>query len=201
MCTVPSRSQFTKTLLILIESNAYIGRDENGDNVVIGYNHDYIRDWLSREDTKDPKPFTDVAGAILRTNHDWDLESHVGSNTDGALILVVQLALGSLLLDYSILGIESAVPSAQSQAYVDRRTQPAFFGKHKTEINVKWILNVIGYMAFHLKTEHEGVLNCAYFEFSPDELAQPWTGKLQDATQPFGSKWKCAYSELALANH
>lgn len=160
-----------------------------------------MREWLSREDTEDHKnrkPFTDIVGAILRTNHDWALETHVGGNSDGALILVVQLALGSLLLDYSILGIESALPSAQTQAYIDRSIQPVFFGKHKTEINVKWLVNVIAYIAYQLKTEHEGVLNGVYFDLFPDELAQPWTGKLQDATQTFGAKWKCAYSEFSV---
>jgi hypothetical protein len=135
----------------------------------------------------------------MKTAVGFDPASRVSASTEGSMVMVIQLSLASLVLDYNVLGDYLSFHQSQVDAYADDVTQPIFVGKWKQDVNVKWCLSTLNFFSFHLNTEGgEGVLCQEYWELKKDQIAQPWTGRLKEGTQTLGTKWKGAYSKSIL---
>lgn len=127
----------------------------------------------------------------------WDHDDIVTANTDGSLVLVIQLCLTSLSLHpHYCKSNVSHFDMSQREVYTDYKSQPVFIGAWKQDINVRWLLHTVSFFKFHLKAEGEGSLAQHYEDLERDQLPQPWLGRIKEGTQPLGSHWKSAYSEL-----
>ena len=182
-------------MLTAIESNACHGRDNDGSVTTTGKNQAYFADWILQAE-EGQETYLDLIDAILLTENDWDANVVVSAKEEESLVLVVQLCLAWLFLDYEIVIQFRNFHQSQAQAYADDSKQPVFVGKWKTYINVRWLLHTLNFFACHLKVgRNEGVLCDDYFGLPNCQLPQPWVGKLQDETQALGTSWKGAYSK------
>jgi len=131
----------------------------------------------------------------MLTHNDWEPNSIVSAAKDDSLVLVIQLCLASLFLDYDIIPDSNGFHRSQAEAYADHVKQPVFVGKWKKDINVRWLLSTLNFFAYHLKTPNgEGVLCHEYWALGKDQLPKSWLGKLKEGTQALGTNWKGAYS-------
>ena len=177
------------------DSNARKGNDPAGNQVIIGLNHDYVRAWVAHGSRK----YTDIIDAVLNTEStSWVEGDIVSANTDGSLVLVIQLCLTSLSLHPQYCNnTVSHFDISQREAYADYKKQPIFVGGWKQDINVRWLLHTVNFFKLHLKASSgEGLLAQYYEELECDQLPQPWLGRIKEGTQLIGSYWKSAYSKL-----
>jgi hypothetical protein len=160
-------------------------------------NHDYIRDWVVHGKQR----HTDILDSIINTDQtSWADGDLVSANTDGSLVLVIQLCLTFLSLQPSHCNNNvSHFDMSQREAYTDHGKQPVFVGAWKQDINVRWLLHTVNFFKLHLKASGgEGVLAQQYEELELEQMPQPWLGRIKEGTQPIGSHWKSAYSKLSL---
>ena len=189
------RSHFTD--LPKQDSNARRCTNAYGVQTTIGLNHNYIREWV----THGKRRHTDILDAVLNTEQtSWYEDDVVSAKTDESLVLVIQLCLTSLSLHPdSCNSTVSHLDISQRQAYADHKTQPAFAGGWKQDINVRWLLYTVNYFKFHLKASGgEGLLAQHYEDLERDQLPQPWIGRIKEGTKPIGSHWKSACSKPKL---
>lgn len=135
----------------------------------------------------------------MLTENDWNPNRIVSAASEGSLVLVVQLCLSYLFLDYDIKTSFNHFHVSQVEAYADHAKQPVFVGKWKSDINVRWLISTLNFFTYHFKSSPgEGVLCHEYGALPRDQLPQPWLGKLHNGTQILGSNWKGAYSKQVL---
>ncbi|KAF7959187.1 hypothetical protein EAE96_002702 [Botrytis aclada] len=184
---------------LIIESNAYKSYDDNGNEMIVGRNIDYIRQYVEGSfvsGTTHAGDIIDIVDAIAKTRNDWNLKAicSVDSNAN-TRVLLIQLCLTSISWDprYCTNTI-SQFDLSQLEVYAPPARQPLFLGKWKGDLNVRWCLHVANFFKFHLKAgKGEGLLAHAYAELEQSQLPQPWLGRLKSGTQKLGSHWKGAY--------
>ncbi|TAQ86739.1 hypothetical protein B7494_g4941 [Chlorociboria aeruginascens] len=183
---------------LIIDSNATKVQDENGRQIVQGKNLEYIRKLLSRDPPGRDYEYTDILEAVLNTENNWNMESLVTARSEGSLVLIIQLCLTSLSLDPQSCNTKvSHFDLSQAEVYTCPNDQPIFMGAGKQDLNVRWLLHVVNFFKFHFKAaKGEGILSHAYRDLAPEEVPQPWIGKLKEGTQQLGSHWKGAYAYL-----
>lgn len=176
------------------ESNAREVVNSQGNQIIVGMNHNYIREWVNQNSRR----HTDIMDAILNTEkNSWDHDDIVTATTDGSLVLVIQLCLTHLSLHPDCCKSTAAhFDMSQREVYTDHRSQPVFVGAWKQDINVRWLLHTVNFFKFHLKAHDEGTLAQYYEDLERDQLPQPWLGRIKEGTQPLGSHWKSAHSKL-----
>ncbi|QSZ35260.1 hypothetical protein DSL72_008129 [Monilinia vaccinii-corymbosi] len=184
---------------LLIESDARKALDDNGDEVILSRNLDYIRDYVSFvSGTTHTGNMIDIIDSICKTDNNWEfyticsVDSPSDSNT---LVLLIQLCLTWISWDprYCTNTI-SHFDLSQLEVYASPAQQPIFLGRWKNDLNVRWCLHVANFFKFHLKAGNgEGLLAHAYADLPRNQLPQPWLGRLKSGTQQLGSHWKGAY--------
>jgi hypothetical protein len=194
-----SRASFGKMMLMLTDSNARKGLDTDGNEVIIGLNHDYIRKVVTRDEvqnSRDEVQFIDILDAVLNTDVNVYPE-RILSCDDEYLIQVIQLCLTSLSLQPDYSTELHHFDLSQEMAYANPVKQPVFKGEWKCRLNVHWVLATVNFFKFHLKRGGgEGLLADDYLDLESGQLPQPWLGRLQNETQQLGTHWKGAYSKL-----
>jgi hypothetical protein len=182
-----------------------MGRDDFGNLIVVGLNHQYIQDWVCN---KGDGNYLDILEAVLTKPSDiqgfWHPDRVITASREGTLLLVVQLCLTALNLHPVSNNVGKGLNSpksiphydcAQIEVYADHEKQPLFLGKWKQEMNVRLALNIVHFFKFHLKApSSEGILSELYRSLEPNQLPQPWLGKLQKGTQKLGANWKGTFS-------
>ncbi|KAF7894650.1 uncharacterized protein EAF01_010100 [Botrytis porri] len=184
---------------LIIESDAHKGYGDNGDEMIVSRNIDYIRQYVEGSfvsGTTHAGDIIDIIDSIGKTRNDWDLKAvcSVDSNVN-TRVLLIQLCLTSISWDprYCTNTI-SQFDLSQLEVYAPPARQPLFLGKWKGDLNVRWCLHVANFFKFHLKAgKGEGLLAHAYAELEQSQLPQPWLGRLKSGTQKLGSHWKGAY--------
>ncbi|TGO31904.1 hypothetical protein BHYA_0383g00040 [Botrytis hyacinthi] len=184
---------------LIIESDAHKSYDDNGDEIIISRNIDYIRQYVEGSfvsGTTHAGDIIDIIDSIAKTRNEWNLKAicSVDSNVN-TRVLLIQLCLTSISWDprYCTNTI-SQFDLSQLEVYAPPARQPLFLGKWKGDLNVRWCLHVANFFKFHLKAgKGEGLLAHAYAELEQSQLPQPWLGRLKSGTQKLGSHWKGAY--------
>ncbi|TEY36652.1 hypothetical protein BOTCAL_0545g00040 [Botryotinia calthae] len=184
---------------LIIESDAYKGYDDDGDEMIVSRNIDYIRQYVEGSfvsGTTHAGDIIDIVDSIAKTHNDWNLRSicSVDSNVN-TRVLLIQLCLTSISWDPRYCtNTTSQFDLSQLEVYAPPARQPLFLGKWKGDLNVRWCLHVANFFKFHLKAgKGEGLLAHAYAELEQSQLPQPWLGRLKSGTQKLGSHWKGAY--------
>ncbi|RDL41755.1 uncharacterized protein BP5553_01734 [Venustampulla echinocandica] len=190
---------------LIIESDAKRVVHEGGRETIEGRNIKFIRDMTS--DTGNGT-YIDIIDAVLNTESHFDVKDIVSAKEDGTLAFVVQLILTPISLHPDFCNAKvSHFDLSQAQTYATSEAQPIFTGKFMQNVNVLWLLNVVNFFKFHLKTVGEGLLSHAYNFLPSDQYPQTWIGRIKAGTQPLGSFWKGCHmymdeSELfKLRNH
>jgi hypothetical protein len=186
---------------MFIESDAQRVYDQ-GVRIVNGLNIQFVRNVLRG---KRGASYLDIIDSIFRTEKDKvgrgrDIRKVVTGNSEGALLYVVQLCLAPFTLHPSLCKNSSNFENSQVQVYATNEEQPIFKGVYKGEVNVRWLLHVINFFKYHVKASEEGLLAHAYETLksdSPDQLPQPWIGRIKAQTQPLGAYWKGAHGKHA----
>lgn len=192
-----------------IESNARKGYNDEGDEIIIGLNQDYIRNFISwPPKASDSDGHTDLMAAVQNIGEELEIKSsgtgrgrtgRAGSEKSDSMLslaMVIQLCLTYLYLHPSTCkGAVAHFDDSQRQAYLCHKIEPVFQGDKKQEPNVSWLLHVVNFFKLQLKVEAEGHFYHAYNILASHQLPQPWLGKIKDGTQKLGSHWKGAYSE------
>ncbi|TGO20327.1 hypothetical protein BPAE_0309g00040 [Botrytis paeoniae] len=184
---------------LIIESDAHKSYDDNGDEMIVSRNIDYIRQYVEGSfvsGTTHAGDIIDIIDSIAKTRNEWDLKAicSVDSNVN-TRVLLIQLCLTFISWDprYCTNTI-SQFDLSQLEVYAPPARQPLFLGKWKGDLNVRWCLHVANFFKFHLKAgKGEGLLAHAYAELEQSQLPQPWLGRLKSGTQKLGSHWKGAY--------
>lgn len=173
---------------------------DQGVRVVTGLNIEFVRKVLTGDNGAS---YLDIIDSIFRTERDRagrgrDIRKVVTGNSKGALLYVVQLCLAPFTLHPSLCKNSSNFDNSQRQVYATNEEQPIFKGVYKGEVNVRWLLHVINFFKYHVKALEEGILAHAYKMLksnSPDQLPQPWVGRIRAQTQPLGAHWKGAHGK------
>ncbi|PQE20967.1 Myo-inositol transporter 1 protein [Rutstroemia sp. NJR-2017a BBW] len=178
---------------LIIESDAKLIEDNNGNKVIVGNNLTRIRQLVSHVVPGTNGQFVDIVDKILLTDDAWQAGVVCSVNSSPhTLVLVVQLCLSPISLhpDYC----NSAVARfdwSQHEVYASPVRQPVFLGRYKHDLNVLWCLIVVNFFKFHLKaTNGEGLLSHAFGALSRNHLPRPWIGRLQQETQELERHWK-----------
>lgn len=178
-------------------SNARKGLDINGNEVVIGLNHDYIRRLVTEDETQNPKDevqFVDILDATLRTDSNIFREL-ILSREGETLVQIIQLCLTWLMLQPNYSTKLHNFDLSQEMAYANPIQQPVFMGGWKCTLNVSWVLSTVNFFKFHLKHHGgEGLLAEEYLDLEAGQQVQPWLGTIKNDTLPLGMHWKGAYS-------
>ncbi|KAI9050954.1 hypothetical protein LZ554_005065 [Drepanopeziza brunnea f. sp. 'monogermtubi'] len=160
---------------VLIESNASVRQDENGNMVVRGSNLSFIAELLTGHNGTS---YLDIVDSVFNTSFfDQEtadsLDQVITAADKNTLIYVLQLCLTpfSLHPDYCNHRVNH-FDISQFHAYSGPRTQPVCNGVFKQQVNVRWLLHV---------------------ELELDEIPQFWVGHIMGGTQPLGRHWKGAY--------
>jgi hypothetical protein len=160
-------------------------------------NQKYIRDWITHREVGGE--YLDIVDAAINTTStSWEQDEIVSAKSDNSLVLVVQLCLTSLSFHPNHCNNSvSHFDLSQQEAYADHEKQPVFVGDWKQDINVRWLLHTVNFFKLHFKSAGgEGLFAEEYGDLKPDQLPQPWLGRIKEGTQPIGSHWKSAYSKL-----
>ncbi|ESZ96283.1 hypothetical protein SBOR_3338 [Sclerotinia borealis F-4128] len=187
---------------LIIESDAHKDRDDNGDEVIVSRNLDYIRNYVSFvPGTDQTGNLIDIIDSICKTDNDWNLYTVCSVNCpsdSNTLLLLIQLCLTSISWDPRYCkNTISHFDLSQFEVYASPAKQPLFVGKWKNDLNVRWCLHAANFFKFHLKAgKGEGLLAHAYSDLPGSQLPQPWLGRLKSGTQQLGSHWKGAYCFL-----
>ncbi|KAL3420860.1 hypothetical protein PVAG01_07305 [Phlyctema vagabunda] len=180
---------------LILESDARMGYDEEGNVAVIGLNLQYIKELIDwKWPNANGRGHTDIMTRCPLAMSQGNL-----ANADGILplIMVIQSCLISFLLRPGTCdGTAVHFDDSQRQAYTCRIQEPLFKGIYKQHLNVHWVLNVANFFKLHLKARNEGLFYNVYHDLTPDQLPQHWLGKIKSGTQEFGSHWKGAYTFL-----
>jgi hypothetical protein len=181
----------------MADSNARKELDKDGNECVIGLNHDYIRKLVTQDaeqNSKNEVQFIDIIDAILRTDVNAFSEK-ILSAEDEYLVQVIQLCLTPLNLRRKYGTRFHHFDLSQEMAYANPFKQPVFLGEWKQRLNVYWLLATINFFKLHLQHNAEGLLAGEYLDLEPGQSPQTWLGKLKDETQQLGTYWKGAYSK------
>jgi hypothetical protein len=183
----------------MTDSSARKGLDADGNEVVIGLNHDYIRRLVTEDETQNPKDevqFIDILDATLKTDVNIFPEE-ILSRADAWLVQIIQLCLTWLMLQPNYSTKLHNFDLSQEMAYANPIKEPVFMGDWKCVLNVPWVLSTVNFFKFHLKHNGgEGLLAEEYLDLEAGQQVQPWLGMIKDETQPLGVHWKGAYSTL-----
>jgi len=188
-----------------------MGRDDGGDSVVIGHNHEFISRWVIDNGLGVGDGYLDILDAATRTHEHipdfWHPDRVVSASREDSLVLVIQICLTALNLNPISCNINKSVrsptnvpnfDSTQVEAYADHEKQPIFVGMWKQDINVRWLLSTVQFFKYHFRQPTgEGLLGTMYDSLEPDQLPQPWVGKLVEGTQELGTNWKGAFSKYS----
>jgi hypothetical protein len=181
----------------MADSNARKELDKDGNECVIGLNHDYIRMLVTQDaeqNSKNEVQFIDIIDAILKTDVNAFSEK-ILSAEDEYLVQVIQLCLTPLNLHQKYGTRFHHFDLSQEMAYANPFKQPVFLGEWKQRLNVYWLLATINFFKLHLQHNGEGLLAGEYLDLEPGQSPQIWLGKLKDETQQLGTYWKGAYSK------
>ncbi|KAJ5047341.1 uncharacterized protein L3040_003168 [Drepanopeziza brunnea f. sp. 'multigermtubi'] len=184
---------------VLLESNASVCQDETGNIVVRGSNLSFIADLLTGQNGTS---YLDIVDSVFNTSF-FDQETAnslhrvVTAADKNTLIYVLQLCLTPFSLHPNYCNHRvNHFDISQFHAYSGPRTQPVCNGVFKQQVNVRWLLHVVNFFKFHLKSEGEGLLAHEYKELELDEIPQFWVGHIMGGTQPLGRHWKGAYTYM-----
>ncbi|KAH6719263.1 hypothetical protein BKA61DRAFT_543704 [Leptodontidium sp. MPI-SDFR-AT-0119] len=139
---------------------------------VEGKNLEFIRKLLSGSEV-------DIIDSVFNTSFDKDtndsssLNKVVTANDKNTLVYVIQLILTPFSLDPGLCN-----------------SKPVFTGLYKQVVNIRWLLHVVNFFKFHLKSDGEGLLEHEYRILEHDEFPQFWTGHIKGGTQPLARHWK-----------
>lgn len=149
------------------------------------------------KDAPDGGAYIDILDSMMVIKQaGWDSRPPFIANRPDSLVFLIQICLASLYLDHDfVVDKIHHFDLSRSQVYGDHRLQPIFAGACKQYINVRWILSIINFFAFHLKQESEGALVDDYCQLPRRHKTQPWLGKIEDGTKAIGKHWKGAYSK------
>ena len=171
----------------------------NGHQAVWGLNWQALSDLLTGDNGAS---HIDIVDSIFNTSFDKDtnkvssINQIVTAAHENTLVYVVQLCLTSFNLDPEYCNFKvNHFDISQYQAYSGPACQPVFDGLMKQEVNVRWLLHVINFFKYHMKSDGEGLLAHDYKELENSQIPQFWVGKIQGGTQPLARHWKGAYSE------
>jgi hypothetical protein len=176
-----------------LESNAKSVKDSQGNERIIGLNHERLRKYFTNE-------FGENGGSEFVQNI-GNMNPNVASKTR-KLGSAIQLCFLHLLFHPGMFMQKPArFHASQDVAYQCRRDMPLFKGKNNDILNVEWLLHIANFFKFHLKTpDGEGILTHRYVELEEKDLPKPWAGKIAKGmtTQKLGSEWKGAFSKYLL---
>ncbi|KFX91484.1 hypothetical protein O988_07727 [Pseudogymnoascus sp. VKM F-3808] len=181
---------------IIIESDAAIIMDEDNNETVSGHNHRFFIKYFHYVTEDGQLQGTDLlesyAGTMFNTT---PKKKPIGLE---AFAMVVKLCFAHLLLHPDIFNIRSSIfMASQEHVYKCLTEAPLFTGRNKHEINFPWLLHVVNFFKFHLKTpDGEGILAHMYQQLEKSELPTAWTGKIKGGTQKLGPHWKGAFTFL-----
>jgi hypothetical protein len=180
--------------MLCIESNAYKVRDNEGNEIIVARNFQFICDLVTGVPGHS---YLDIIQSILNTENNWDPKKIIMAKDNGSDVLLIQLCLTSISLDPKYCNHSvSHFDLSQAQVYCTPSEQPLFGGDWRSEINVRWLLHAVNFFKLHLKAEDgEGLLGYTYSELESDQLPQPWLGHIQPGTQQIGSHWKGVQSK------
>lgn len=184
----------------LIESNAcQVTNPYYGYIFVEGRNLKFINHLLKND--------VDIVDAIFNTSFDKGTNDASGfkkivtANDKDALIYVIQLLLTPFSFDPAYCnGKVGHFDISQYQAYCTAKTQPVFNGIYKQQVNIRWLLHIVNFFKYHLKSQGEGLLAHEYQLLESDEFPQFWTGHIKGGTQPLARHWKGAHSKYLSEN-
>ncbi|KAG4429859.1 hypothetical protein IFR05_014659 [Cadophora sp. M221] len=176
---------------LLLESKAStVKNPSHGYIKVEGKNLEFIQKLLEGSEV-------DIIDSVFNTSFDKDtndsfsLNKVVTANDKNTLIYVIQLMLTPFSLNPDL--CKSKVGHfdiSQYQAYSTAKLQPVFTGLYKQVVNIRWLLHVVNFFKFHLKSKGEGLLVHEYKTLARDEFPQFWTGHIKGGTQPLARHWK-----------
>ncbi|CZT48204.1 uncharacterized protein RSE6_08870 [Rhynchosporium secalis] len=176
---------------LLLESNALeVPRYLYGRAEIKGLNLMYIREMLRTSEV-------DIIDSVFNTSFDKNgndsssIDKVVTANDKNTLIYVIQLILTPFSLDPNLCnGKVGHFDISQYQAYATAKVQPAFTGLFKQSVNIRWLLHIVNFFKFHLKSGGEGLLAHEYDRLEPDQFPQFWKGHIKGGTQPLARHWK-----------
>ncbi|KAK0102995.1 hypothetical protein ONS96_005608 [Cadophora gregata f. sp. sojae] len=178
---------------LLLESNACQVKNRYYGHVFVeGRNLKFIKHLLEDD--------VDIVDAIFNTSFDKDtndassFKKIVTADATDSLIYVIQLLLTPFSLNRGCCnGKVGHFDISQYQAYSTAKVQPVFKGLYKQQVNIRWLLHVVNFFKFHLKSEGEGLLAHEYRLLENDEFPQFWSGHIKGGTQPLARHWKSAH--------
>ncbi|KAH7383643.1 hypothetical protein BKA64DRAFT_760510 [Cadophora sp. MPI-SDFR-AT-0126] len=178
---------------LLLESNAcQVKNPYYGYVFVEGRNLDFIRHLLEDD--------VDIVDAIFNTSFDKDtndassFKKIVTANDKNTLVYVIQLLLTPFSLHPASCNTKVGhFDISQYQAYSTAKVQPVFNGLYKQQVNIRWLLHIVNFFKFHLKSKGEGLLAHEYRLLENDEFPQFWPGHIKGGTQPLARHWKGAH--------
>ncbi|KUJ20623.1 uncharacterized protein LY89DRAFT_578476, partial [Mollisia scopiformis] len=183
---------------LIIDSNASMVPDENGQLVPHGLNLKFIQDMITGNNGMS---YVDIIESVFCTKYDKDIGRNLNNvmrlDKQGCALYNVQLCLSALSLHPNYCNAKvSHFDISQHQVYSAPCTQPLFLDNLKQSVNTRWLLHIVNFFKFHFKSGAEGLLAHAYSVLDADQYPQFWVGKLQAGTQTFGTHWKGAYMYL-----
>ncbi|KAL2067253.1 hypothetical protein VTL71DRAFT_1677 [Oculimacula yallundae] len=182
---------------LLLESNAsLINGRRNGWANIEGLNLQFIEQMLRTSEV-------DIIDSIFNTSFDKEnndssnIDQIVTANEKNSLVYVIQLLLTPFSLDPELCnGKVGHFDISQYQAYATAKVQPAFLGFYKQAVNVRWLLHIVNFFKFHLKSDGEGLLAHVYQHLGDGEFPQFWQGRIKGGTQPLARHWKGAHTYM-----
>lgn len=174
----------------MTESNAFRISGENGNELVVARNIQFIRN-LVTEGTPNFS-YLNILDAVLNTDNDWDVDSTPRVKDETSFVMLVQLCLTSISLDPNCCNYKvSHFDMSQAQVYAAPHKQPVFEGGWNQDVNIRWLLHTVNFFKHHVKAGNgEGLFAYSYAALEPHQLPQPWLGKIISGTQQLKSHWK-----------
>ena len=118
------------------------------------------------------------------------------SDANGRLLQTLQLVLTHCQLDLSIRSRIGGFGCSQQVVYSHPANMPMFLDK-KWNLNLEYLLHIVNFFKYHMKTETENTLYPLLCDLENLERPQAWNRPISQGcgVKPLGTNWKGSYGE------
>lgn len=112
------------------------------------------------------------------------------------LLQVVQLLFFPWSLDMAMNYPTINFPASQQTVYSHPEEIHLFGDKHKTRVNINFLLHITNFFKYHMTQPQEASLFLPFQDLEDNEKPKVWQSKLEQGIQKLGKSWKGSYGKL-----
>lgn len=87
-------------------------------------------------------------------------------------------------------------PASQQIVYSHPETYPLFLDKHKTRVNINFLLHITNFFKYHMTQRQEATLFVPFQDLEENAKPKAWQNKLEQGLRKLGNSWKGSYGKL-----